>query len=166
MLVGEQPGDREDRAGRPFVGPAGRLLDLALADSGLRRSEVYVTNVVKHFKWESRGKRRIHQRPNGEEIAACRIWLDGELAAVQPDVLVCLGATAARALIGYGFSVRRDHGRFVESDLAPHVIATIHPSAIVRLRDPAERAAELRRLTEDLSRAAAAAAAVGEVCRG
>jgi uracil-DNA glycosylase len=139
VLVGEQPGDREDRDGRPFVGPAGRVLDDALADAGIDRKQVYVTNAVKHFKWTPRGKRRIHQKPNAEEIAACRPWLDAELALVKPDVLVALGATAAQALLGRGFRVTRDRGVPVDSDLAPNVLATVHPSSILRARDEAER---------------------------
>jgi uracil-DNA glycosylase len=139
VLVGEQPGDREDKEGRPFVGPAGRVLDDALADAGIDRKQVYVTNAVKHFKWTPRGKRRIHQKPNAEEIAACRPWLDAELAVVKPDVLVALGATAAQALLGRGFRVTRDRGVPVDSDLAPNVLATVHPSSILRARDEAER---------------------------
>jgi uracil-DNA glycosylase family protein len=135
MLVGEQPGDREDREGRPFVGPAGRLLDEALDEAGIDRTLAYVTNVVKHFKWQARGKRRIHAKPSASEVAACRPWLDAELAVVKPDVLVCLGATAAQALLGRSFRVTRERGRPVESDLAPHVLATIHPSAILRADD-------------------------------
>jgi len=139
VLVGEQPGDREDQEGRPFVGPAGRVLDDALADAGIDRKQVYVTNAVKHFKWTPRGKRRIHQKPNAEEIAACRPWLDAELAVVKPDVLVALGATAAQALLGRGFPVTRERGVPVDSDLAPNVVATVHPSSILRARDEAER---------------------------
>jgi uracil-DNA glycosylase len=132
MLVGEQPGDREDREGRPFVGPAGRLLDEALEEAGIDRTRAYLTNVVKHFKWQARGKRRIHAKPAWSEIAACRPWLDAELAVVQPNVLLCLGATAAQALLGRSFRVTRERGRPVDSALAPHVLATIHPSAILR----------------------------------
>jgi uracil-DNA glycosylase family protein len=132
MFVGEQPGDREDIEGRPFVGPAGRLLDNALAEAGIDRKLAYVTNAVKHFKWTPRGKRRIHQKPNWSEIAACRPWLDAELAVVKPRVLVPMGATAAQALLGKQFRVTRDRGRPVESDLAPVVIATVHPSSILR----------------------------------
>ena len=139
VLVGEQPGDREDREGRPFVGPAGRVLDDALADAGIDRKKVYVTNAVKHFKWTPRGKRRIHQKPNAEEIGACRPWLDAELAVVKPDVLVALGATAAQALLGRGFRVTRDRGVPVDSDLAENVVATVHPSSILRARDEVER---------------------------
>jgi uracil-DNA glycosylase len=148
MLVGEQPGDQEDLAGRPFVGPAGRLLDEALVDAGIDRKTVYVTNVVKHFKWQARGKRRIHQKPNWSEIAACRPWLEAELAVVEPRVLVCLGATAAQALLGRQFRVTRERGRLVESDLAEHVIATVHPSSI--LRDPETREQEYAAFVQDL----------------
>ena len=139
VLVGEQPGDREDQEGRPFVGPAGRVLDDALEEAGIDREKVYVTNAVKHFKWKPRGKRRIHQKPNAEEISACRPWLDAELSVVKPDVLVALGATAAQALLGRGFRVTRDRGVPVDSDLAPNVLATVHPSSILRARDEAER---------------------------
>jgi DNA polymerase len=139
VMVGEQPGDREDREGRPFVGPAGRVLDEALADAGIDRKQVYVTNAVKHFKWTPRGKRRIHQKPNAEETAACRPWLDAELAVVKPDVLVALGATAAQALLGRSFRVTKQRGAPVDSELAPTVIATVHPSSILRARDDAER---------------------------
>jgi DNA polymerase len=147
VLVGEQPGDREDLEGRPFVGPAGRLLDDGLVQAGIDRSTVYVTNAVKHFKWTARGKRRIHQKPNWSEIAACRPWLDAELAVVKPRVLVPMGATAAQALLGKQFRVTRDRGRPVESDLAPVVIATVHPSSILRADD---REREYRGLVEDL----------------
>jgi len=132
MFVGEQPGDREDREGRPFVGPAGRLFDEALEEAGIDRTRVYVTNVVKHFKWQARGKRRIHAKPAWSEIAACRPWLDAELAVVQPQVLVCLGATAAQALLGRQFRVTKERGRPVESNLAATVVATVHPSSILR----------------------------------
>jgi uracil-DNA glycosylase len=149
MFVGEQPGDQEDKAGRPFVGPAGKLFDRALADAGIDREQVYVTNVVKHFKWVGRGQRRIHQKPNWSEIAACRPWLDGELAAVEPRVLVCLGATAAQSLLGRQFRVTRERGKPVESDLAEHVLATIHPSAILR-GDPESREQEYAAFVRDL----------------
>jgi DNA polymerase len=149
MLVGEQPGDREDLAGKPFVGPAGRLLDRALADAGIDRGDAYVTNVVKHFKWEARGKRRIHKKPNLDEITACRPWLEAELAVVRPRALVCLGATAAQALLGKQFRVTQHRGEFVESDLAEHVSATIHPSSILRARD-ADREREIAALVGDL----------------
>jgi uracil-DNA glycosylase len=149
MFVGEQPGDREDRAGRPFVGPAGRILDQAMDDAGIDRTKAYITNVVKHFKWKAKGKRRIHAKPSWSEIAACRPWLDAELAAVQPRVLVCLGATAAQALLGRQFRVTRDRGKPIESDLAESVIATIHPSAILRA-DEDDREKEMRAFVDDL----------------
>jgi uracil-DNA glycosylase family protein len=155
MLVGEQPGDAEDVAGHPFVGPAGRLLDKALAEAGIDRSLVYVTNVVKHFKWEPRGKRRIHAKPNSAEIAACRPWLETEIALVKPRVLVCLGATAAQALLGKTFKVSRQRGEFVQSPLAPVVTATIHPSSILRAPDDETRREEMRRFIADLRKAAA-----------
>lgn len=153
MLVGEQPGDREDREGKPFVGPAGRLLDEALEESGIDRKTAYVTNVVKHFKWTAKGKRRIHAKPNWSEIAACRPWLDSELATVQPEVLVALGATAAQALFGRDFRVTKQRGRPIETDLAPHALATIHPSAILRA-DEGDRDAELQAFVDDLRVAA------------
>ena len=147
MLVGEQPGDKEDVAGRPFVGPAGKLLDEALDEAGIDRSRAYVTNVVKHFKWQAKGRRRIHAKPAWAEIAACRPWLEAELDVVKPDVLVCLGATAAQALLGRQFRVTRERGQPVLSDLAPHVLATIHPSAVLRADD---REKEFRGLVDDL----------------
>jgi DNA polymerase len=149
MLVGEQPGDREDRDGHPFVGPAGRLLDEALEEAGIDRTRAYVTNVVKHFKWQARGKRRIHAKPAWSEIAACRPWLDAELTVVKPQVLVCLGATAAQALLGRSFRVTRERGKPVDSDLARHVLATIHPSAILRA-DADTRESERAALVDDL----------------
>jgi uracil-DNA glycosylase len=149
MFVGEQPGDQEDKEGRPFVGPAGRLFDEALEDAGIDRTQVYVTNVVKHFKWRARGKRRIHQKPNWSEIAACRPWLDSELAAVEPRVLVCLGATAAQALLGRQFRVTQQRGAPVESDLAEHVLATVHPSSILR-GDPETREQEYGAFVKEL----------------
>src|SRR6266542_3987606 len=149
MLVGEQPGDREDHEGRPFVGPAGRLLDEALVEAGIDRSRAYVTNVVKHFKWQARGKRRIHAKPAWAEVAACKPWLEAELSVVRPDVLVCLGATAAQALLGRSFRVTRQRGEEVESDLASHVLATIHPSAILRAEDE-DRVRERALFVEDL----------------
>ena len=154
MLVGEQPGDQEARAGRPFVGPAGRLLDEALETAGIDREAAYVTNVVKHFKWEARGKRRIHAKPAWSEIAACRPWLDGELEAVRPTVLVCLGATAAQALLGRQFRVTKQRGTWIESDLAEHVTATIHPSAILRQRTDEDRHREMDAFVDDLRRVA------------
>ena len=147
MFVGEQPGDQEDQIGRPFVGPAGKLFDRALEEAGLDRSTAYVTNVVKHFKWTARGKRRIHQKPNWSEIAACRPWLDAELRVVKPRVLTCLGATAAQALLGKQFRVTKQRGKPVESELAPVVIATVHPSAILRAED---RDAEFAAFVDDL----------------
>jgi uracil-DNA glycosylase len=150
LFVGEQPGDKEDLAGRPFVGPAGRLFDEALAEAGIDRSRAYVTNAVKHFKWEARGKRRIHAKPNWTEIAACRPWLDAELEAVAPRVLVCLGATAAQALLGKQFRVTKQRGVPVDSPLAEHVLATIHPSAILRARDDESRRAEREAFVDDL----------------
>lgn len=159
LLAGEQPGDVEDREGRPFVGPAGRVLADALAETGIDRGDVYVTNVVKHFKWKARGKRRIHQKPNAAEVAACRPWLEAELAAVAPDVLVLLGATAAQALLGSGFRVTKQRGVPLASDLAPHVLATVHPSSILRAPDEAARreaysgfVADLRSARELLTR--------------
>ena len=154
MLVGEQPGDREDLDGRPFVGPAGRLLDDALEQAGIDRAKVYVTNVVKHFKWEPRGKRRIHKKPNLEEITACRPWLEAEVAVVKPRVLVCLGATAAQALLGRKFRVTQQRGEFVSSELAPRVMATVHPSSILRAPDQEARRLEMKAFVEDLSRVA------------
>lgn len=155
MFVGEQPGDAEDLAGHPFVGPAGRLLDKALGEAGIDRAHVYVTNVVKHFKWEPRGKRRIHAKPNASEIGACRPWLETEIALVQPRVLVCLGATAAQALLGKAFKVSRQRGEFVPSTLAPLVTATVHPSSILRATDDEARREEMRRFIEDLRKVAA-----------
>jgi len=153
VFVGEQPGDREDLQGKPFVGPAGKLLDKALEDAGIDRSQVYVTNVVKHFKWQARGKRRIHLKPNWSEIAACRPWLEAELDVIEPRVLVCLGATAAQALLGRDFRVSRQRGELVESDLAENVIATVHPSSILRADDET-REQEYRELVRDLEKVA------------
>ena len=147
VFVGEQPGDREDIEGHPFVGPAGKLFDKALEDVEIDRSQVYVTNVVKHFKWKSQGKRRIHQKPNWREIAACRPWLDAEVAVLKPRVLVCLGATAAQALLGRDFRVSRQRGELVDSPLAPNAIATVHPSSILRAED---RELEYREFVRDL----------------
>src|SRR3954447_325045 len=154
MFVGEQPGDAEDIAGQPFVGPAGRLLDRALEEAGIDRKIVYVTNVVKHFKWEPRGKRRIHAKPNAAEVAACRPWLETEIALVKPRILVCLGATAAQALLGKAFKVSQQRGTFVPSPLAPRVTATVHPSSILRARDDDSRHAEMQRFVADLTRIA------------
>lgn len=155
VLVGEQPGDREDREGRPFVGPAGALLDRALAEAGIDRRQVYVTNAVKHFKWQARGKRRIHARPSASELRACRPWLEAELLALAPEVVVCLGATAAQALLGSGFKVTRERGRFVASPLGPVVLPTVHPASLLRAPDPETRARELARFVADLARVAA-----------
>jgi uracil-DNA glycosylase family protein len=159
MFVGEQPGDKEDRAGRPFVGPAGRELDKALEVVGIARDEVYITNVVKHFKFEERGKRRMHQTPKRFEIDACRPWLDEELRVVKPEAMVLLGATAAKGLFGSGFRVTRERGRLLESDLARIVVATIHPSAILRAPDDESRIREREGFTRDL---AVVADALGE----
>jgi len=152
IFVGEQPGDREDLEGRPFVGPAGRLLDHALEEAGIDRSKVYLTSAVKHFKWKPQGKRRIHQKPNWREIAACRPWLDAELAVLKPRVLVCLGATAAQALLGRDFRVSRQRGELVDSPLAPKTIATVHPSSILRAED---RDLQFREFVRDLEKVAA-----------
>jgi uracil-DNA glycosylase len=154
MLVGEQPGNDEDLAGRPFVGPAGRLLSTALEEAGIDRDRIYVTNVVKHFKWEPRGKRRIHAKPNASEIGACRPWLDSEIAVVQPRVIVCLGATAAKALIGASFKVSIQRGLFVESALAPLVTSTVHPSSILREQDSSSRHQAMRAFVRDLTKVA------------
>jgi DNA polymerase len=154
VFVGEQPGDREDLAGKPFVGPAGRVFDEGLAAAGIDRRLTYVTNAVKHFKWEPRGKRRIHQKPNAAELAACKPWLEAELEAVGPNVLVVLGATAAQALLGRQFRVTKERGCPVESDLAPHVLATVHPSSILRQRTNEERAAAMKDFVSDLETAA------------
>ncbi|HKW19097.1 MAG TPA: UdgX family uracil-DNA binding protein [Terriglobales bacterium] len=152
MFVGEQPGDREDIEGHPFVGPAGRILDEALAAAGIDRSEVYVTNVVKHFNWEpaERGKRRIHKKPRYSHIKACRPWLDAEIAVTRPEVIVCLGATAAQSMLGREFSVMRQRGQFVPSDLAAYVMATVHPSSILRAPDDASRHAQKEAFIADL----------------
>jgi DNA polymerase len=150
MLVGEQPGDREDREGRPFVGPAGTLLESALQEAGIAREQVYVTNVVKHFKYRQRGKRRIHQRPDAAEISICRQWLDAELTAVRPSVLVCLGLTAGHALLGKGLSIARDRGRLIDSELAPAALLTAHPSSVLRERDADDRRAAEAALVSDL----------------
>ena len=155
VFVGEQPGDQEDKAGRPFVGPAGRVFDEALAEAGIDRASAYVTNAVKHFKWEARGKRRIHAKPSWSEVAACRPWLDGELAEIEPRVLVCLGATAAQALLGRDFRVTKQRGTWVDSDIADFVTATIHPSAILRERHEDARHAEMARFVSDLRLVAA-----------
>ena len=150
MLVGEQPGHEEDLTGKPFVGPAGRLLDRALDEAGIDRQDAYVTNVVKHFKWTPKGRRRLHTKPNAREIGACLPWLEAEIEVVRPQVLVCLGATAAQALLGRDFRVSRQRGEFVPSELAPFVTATVHPSSILRSRTDAERQVEMERFVEDL----------------
>jgi len=150
MLIGEQPGDAEDLAGHPFVGPAGKLLDRALLDAGIDRERVYVTNVVKHFKWEPRGKRRIHKKPSAREVAACQPWLEAEMALVKPRAIVCLGATAAQALLGRQFRVTAERGAFIKSTLAPLVLATVHPSSILRAPDEETRRLEMKRFTQDL----------------
>ena len=154
MLVGEQPGDQEDIQGKPFVGPAGKLLDAAIEEAGIDRTKVYITNAVKHFKWEPRGKRRIHKKPNAAEIGACRRWLDSEIAALQPKVIVCLGATAARALLGRDFRVTQHRGEFLKSPLAPFMMATVHPSSILRAPDEETRHQEMKRFIEDLKKIA------------
>jgi DNA polymerase len=154
MFVGEVPGDQEDRAGKPFVGPAGMLLDKALEEAGIDRSKAYVTNAVKHFNWEPRGKRRIHKKPNAAEIKACRPWLDAEIARLKPRVVVCLGATASQALLGKTFKVTQQRGEFVDSPLAPYVTATVHPSSILRAPDDETRHEEMRRFVADLKKVA------------
>ena len=154
LFVGEQPGNDEDLQGRPFVGPAGKLLDCALEEAGIDLTEVYVTNVVKHFKWEPRGKRRIHKKPNAREIAACRPWLDAELEVTRPTVLVCLGATAAQALLGKEFRVSRQRGELIPSELAPYVMATVHPSSILRAPDDESRRAARQEFVKDLKKVA------------
>ena len=154
MLVGEQPGDQEDLQGKPFVGPAGKLLDQALEQAGIDREKTYVTNAVKHFKWEPRGKRRIHKKPNAVEIAACRPWLDAEIAAVRPKVIVCLGATASQSLLGRDFRVTQHRGELIPSTLAASLMATVHPSSILRAPDEETRQAEMKRFIADLKKAA------------
>lgn len=152
MFVGEQPGNEEDLTGKPFVGPAGRLFDSALEEADIDRKQTYVTNVVKHFKWEPRGKRRIHKKPNATEMAACRPWLEAEIAVVKPDVIVALGATAAQSLIGPQFRVTKQRGEFIESAIAPYVMATVHPSSILRAPDDETRQLEYRRFVDDLKK--------------
>ena len=154
MFVGEQPGNEEDLSGKPFVGPAGRLFDTALEEAGIDRKQTYVTNVVKHFKWEPRGKRRIHKKPNAVQIAACRPWLEAELSVVKPAILVALGATAAQSLISPQFRVTKQRGEFLESTLAPYVMATVHPSSILRAPDDETRQLEYRRFVDDLKKLA------------
>jgi|SRR5579859_614294 len=150
MMVGEEPGDKEDLAGRPFVGPAGAVLDKALAAAGITREDVYVTNIVKHFKWEPRGKRRLHKKPNAIEISACRPWLEAEISAVRPEVVVLLGATAAQGVLGCDFRVTQHRGQWVKSEIAPYVLATVHPSSILRARDDDARHEEMRQFVADL----------------
>jgi DNA polymerase len=159
MLIGEQPGDYEDVAGKPFVGPAGKIMDRALADAGIDRLQVYVSNAVKHFKWEPRGKRRIHQKPNSREIAACRPWLEAELRIVKPNLVVAMGATAAQTIFGPGFRVTRDRGKVLSSKLAPRVLATVHPSSLLRQPDEESREREYKHFVSDLR---AAQRATGE----
>jgi uracil-DNA glycosylase family protein len=154
IFVGEQPGSDEDLAGKPFVGPAGKLLDKALMEAGIDRRAVYVTNTVKHFKWEPKGKRRIHKKPNSREIAACRPWLMAELEVIKPKVLVCLGATAAQSLIAKDFKVSQQHGQLIDSNLAPNVMATVHPSSILRAPDEATRHDEMKKFVADLKKVA------------
>jgi uracil-DNA glycosylase len=155
MFVGEQPGDQEDKVGKPFVGPAGKILDKALEAAGIDRKEVYVTNAVKHFKWEPRGKRRIHKKPNQLEINACRPWLEAEVRVVKPEVIVCLGATAAQSLLGRTFKVTQRRGELIQHELAPFVVATVHPSSILRAPDEASRHEEMAKFVEDLKTVAA-----------
>jgi uracil-DNA glycosylase family protein len=155
MMVGEQPGDKEDLQGRPFVGPAGAVLDKSLAAAGIDRKDVYLTNIVKHFKWEPRGKRRIHKKPNALEISACRPWLDAEIKVIRPRVLVLLGATAAQGLLGNQFRVTKQRGQWLKSEIAPLVIATVHPSSILRAPDDESRHEEMRKFVADLKKVAA-----------
>lgn len=153
MMIGEQPGDQEDKAGRPFVGPAGRLLDKCLIEAGIDRHNVYVTNAVKHFKWEPRGKLRLHKTPSMQEIHACRPWLDAELEAVHPKLIVCLGATAAQALLGPGFRITRSHGELQQKPGLPPIVATMHPSAVLRARTDEDRNRDTQTLIHDLREA-------------
>ena len=155
MLIGEQPGDAEDLAGHPFVGPAGKLLNRCLAEAGINRARSYITNVVKHFKWVPRGTRRIHSKPGSVEIEACFPWLEAEIAAVKPQIIVAFGATAAQALFGRTFRVTKDRGRLVRPALAPYAMATVHPSALLRAPDKQTREREIRRFVEDLRKVAA-----------
>ena len=154
MLIGEQPGDVEDQQGRPFVGPAGKLLDKLLIEAGINRRQVYVSNAVKHFNWEPRGKRRIHKKPNAMEIAACRPWLEAEIAVVKPKVIVCLGATAAQTIFGKDFRVTKQRGEFIETPFASLTMATVHPSSLLRAPDEETRHAEIKRFVEDLKKVA------------
>src|ERR1700704_6631964 len=157
MLVGEQPGDYEDVAGKPFVGPAGKIMDRALEEAGIDRKKVYVTNAVKHFKWEPRGKRRIHQKPNSREIAACRPWLEAELRIVRPNLVVVMGATAAQTIFGSSFRVTRERGKVLSSEFAPKIVATVHPSSLLRQPDEASRERDYRNFVADLRLASKAA---------
>ena len=157
MFVGEQPGDYEDVAGKPFVGPAGKIMDRALEEAGINRKEVYVTNAVKHFKWEPRGKRRIHKKPNAREIAACRPWLEAEVRLVRPALVVAVGATAAQTIFGPAFRVTRERGKILSSELAPRVLATVHPSSLLRQPDEESRQREYKRFVADLRIAVKAA---------
>ncbi|HZI57578.1 MAG TPA: UdgX family uracil-DNA binding protein [Verrucomicrobiae bacterium] len=156
MMVGEQPGDKEDLQGRPFVGPAGAVLDKALAAAGIQREDVYVTNIVKHFKWEPRGKRRIHKKPNLSEISACRPWLEAEISTIKPQIVVLLGATAAQGILGSQFRVTQHRGEWLSSDIAPNVIATVHPSSILRASDDESRHEEMSKFVADLKKVATA----------
>jgi uracil-DNA glycosylase len=162
VFIGEQPGDQEDRQGKPFVGPAGRLFDRALSDAGIDRLGVYVTNAVKHFKFEERGKRRIHKKPNGTELKACRPWLEAEVALIRPSIIVCLGATAAQSVFGPEWRVTKERGRFVEHPWAPHATSTIHPSAILRAPTDEQRHIEYERFVEDLKKVQALSMTSGE----
>jgi uracil-DNA glycosylase len=154
MMIGEQPGDQEDKMGRPFVGPAGRLLDTCLEEAGIDRRQVYITNAVKHFKWEPRGKIRLHKKPSLQEIAACKPWLEAELETVEPKLIVCLGATAAQTLLGASFRVLKDHGKLQQPAGLPPIIATLHPSAVLRARTDQDRKSQIRIIVEDLRSAA------------
>ena len=154
MLVGEQPGNVEDTLGRPFVGPAGLLMDRLLSEAGVDRKKVYVTNAVKHFRWDPRGKRRIHKKPSVSETAACRPWLEAEIAALRPTIIVCLGATAAQTLLGQEFRVTQHRGKFIESSLAPYVMATLHPSSILRAPDEKTRQQQERKFVRDMTQVA------------
>lgn len=153
-MVGEQPGDKEDLKGHPFVGPAGAILDKALQQAGIDRNDVYVTNIVKHFKWEPRGKRRIHKKPSALEISACRPWLDAEIAVTRPEIVVLLGATAAQGVLGRSFRVTHHRGEWIRSEIAPHVLATVHPSAILRAPDDESRHEEMGKFVADLKEVA------------
>jgi DNA polymerase len=155
MMIGEQPGDQEDRQGRPFVGPAGKLLDRYLEEAGIDRRKVYVTNAVKHFKWEPRGKHRLHKKPSMKEVRACRPWLEAEVEAVQPELIVCLGATAAQSLLGPGFRITRSHGTVQRAEGLPPIFATLHPSAVLRAPTHEDRERAAKTLLDDLRRAAA-----------